>query len=328
MRVGYRCVSRLRLGETLVKLDAHPERGEGMAAGDVVNTAARIQAAAPVNGVLVDDQTFRVTEHVIEYRTAEPVVAKGKQDSIPVWEVVQARSRLGVDVLQSASPLVGREREFDVLRGALDRVRAQREPQLVTLVGVPGIGKSRLVFELLRMVDHQPELVTWRQGRSLPYGDGVTFWALSEMVKAQAGILDNDATDQAGERLSKAVSALVADPSEARWIEFHLRPLVGLTSGAESAGDRRDDRFAAWTRFFEAVAEQGTAVLVFEDLHWADDELLDFVDHLADWATDVPLLLVGTSRPELSTGGQAGVEASATRARCRCRRSPTMRSGR
>jgi len=286
-------------GETLVKLDVHPERGEGMAAGDVVNTAARMQAAARVNGILVEDLTFRITERAIEYRMAEPVVAKGKQDSIPVWEVVQARSRLGVDVLQSGSPLVGREREFDVLRGALGRVRAQREPQLVTLVGVPGIGKSRLVFELLRMVDQQPELVTWRQGRSLSYGDGVTLWALSEMVKAEAGILDNDATDQAGERLSKAVSALVADPSEARWIELHLRPLVGLTSGAESAGDQRDDRFAAWTRFFEAVAEQGTTVLVFEDLHWADDELLDFVDHLADWATDVPLLLVGTSRPEL-----------------------------
>src|SRR5206468_997500 len=129
------------------------------------NTTARMQAAAPVNGILVDRPTFRITERAIEYRTAEPVVAKGKEDSIPVWEVVQARSRLGVDVLQSASPLVGREREFDVLRGALDRVRAQREPQLVTLIGVPGIGKSRLVFELLRMVDSQPELVTWRQGR-------------------------------------------------------------------------------------------------------------------------------------------------------------------
>jgi class 3 adenylate cyclase/tetratricopeptide (TPR) repeat protein len=286
-------------GEAFVKLDARPDQGEGMAAGDVVNTAARLQTAAPVNGVLVDDATRRVTERAIEYRPAESIVAKGKQDPIPVWEVVEARSRLGVDVLQSAVPLVGRERELELLRGTLERVQEHREPQLVTLVGVPGIGKSRLVYELLRVVDEQPELVTWRQGRSLPYGDGVTFWALSEMVKAQAGILDNDATDQAAERLSKAVSALIVDPTQANWIESHLRPLVGLASGAEFAAEQRDERFAAWTRFFEAVAEQGRAVLVFEDLHWGDEELLDFVDHLAEWAEDVPLLLVGTARPEL-----------------------------
>ena len=240
-----------------------------------------------------------MTERAIEYRPVESVVAKGKQDPIPVWEVVEARSRLGVDVLQSAVPLVGRERELELLRGTLERVQEHREPQLVTLVGVPGIGKSRLVYELLRIVDEQPELVTWRQGRSLPYGDGVTFWALSEMVKAQAGILDNDTTDQASERLSKAVSALIVDPIEANWIESHLRPLVGLASGAEFAAEQRDERFAAWTRFFESVAEQGRAVLVFEDLHWGDEELLDFVDHLAEWAADVPLLLVGTARPEL-----------------------------
>src|SRR4249920_2455170 len=198
----------LATGEALIKLDARPEHGEGMAAGDVVNTAARLQVAAPVNGVLVDESTRRATERAIEYGAVEPVVAKGKHDPIPVWEAVETRSRLGVDVLQSEVRLVGRDREVDLLRGTLDRVRAHREPQLVTLVGVPGIGKSRLVYEL-------PELVTWRQGRSLPYGNGVTFWALSEMVKAQAGILDNDTTDQAGERLSKAVSALIVDPTEA-----------------------------------------------------------------------------------------------------------------
>jgi class 3 adenylate cyclase/tetratricopeptide (TPR) repeat protein len=286
-------------GETLVKLDAQPAQGQGMAAGDVVNIAARLQVAAPVNGLLVDGTTFRLTDHAIEYRQAEPVVAKGKRDPIPVWEVVQARSRLGVDVIQSGAPLVGREREVDLLRGALDRTRAQREPQLVTLVGVPGIGKSRLVYELLRMVDQEPELITWRQGRSLPYGDGVTFWALSEMVKAQAGILDTDTSEEAGQRLSAIVAELAAEPSEAAWIESNLKPLVGLASDAAFGGDRLGESFEAWTRFFEAVADRGAAVLVFEDLHWADDDLLDFVDHLADWATDVPLLLVGTARPEL-----------------------------
>ncbi len=286
-------------GEALVKLDAHPEQGEGMASGDVVNSAARLQAAAPVNGIIVDGATFRVTERAIEYRDAEAVVAKGKLHPIPVWEVVHARSRLGVDVIQSTAALVGREREMDLLRGALDRVRFEREPQLVTLVGVPGIGKSRLVYELLRMLEEQPDLITWRQGRSLPYGDGVTFWALSEMVKAEAGILETDTSKQAGERLTRTVSGLIPEPSEAGWVEAHLRPLVGLMPEGEFASEGRQESFAAWTRFFEAVADQGTAVMVFEDLHWADDELLDFVDHLADWATDTPLLLVGTARPEL-----------------------------
>jgi tetratricopeptide (TPR) repeat protein len=282
-----------------VKLEADTTQGEGMASGDVVNTAARLQAAAPVNGVLVDGRTFRLTERPIEYQEAEPVIAKGKQDPIPVWEVVQARSRIGVDVIQSETPLVGRGQEMDLLRGALDRVSTQREPQLVTLVGVPGIGKSRLVYELLRFVDERPELVTWRQGRSLPYGDGVTFWALSEVVKAQAGILDTDTGEQAAERMSRMVSELVTEHSEAAWLESHLRPLVGLVSDAGSVGERLDESFTAWTRFFEAVAEQGTEVLVFEDLHWADEELLDFVDHLTEWATDVPILIVGTARPEL-----------------------------
>jgi class 3 adenylate cyclase len=286
-------------GESLVKLEADTAQGEGMASGDVVNTAARLQAAAPVNGVLVDGRTFRLTERPIEYQEAEPVIAKGKQDPIPVWEVVQARSRIGVDVIQSETPLVGRGQEMDLLRGALDRVSTQREPQLVTLVGVPGIGKSRLVYELLQFVDERPELVTWRQGRSLPYGDGVTFWALSEIVKAQAGILDTDTGEQAAQRLSRMISELVTEQQEAVWLESHLRPLVGLASDTGSAGERLDESFTAWTRFFEAVADQGTEVLVFEDLHWADDELLDFVDHLTGWATDVPLLIVGTARPEL-----------------------------
>ena len=138
-------------GEALVALGSRPTQGEGMAAGDVVNTAARLQAAAPVNGVLVGERTYRQTRAVIEYRAAASVAAKGKRDPVPVWEAVQARARLGVDVSSVArTALVGRERELGVLRDALARVRAERSPQLVTLVGVPGIGKSRLVHELGR----------------------------------------------------------------------------------------------------------------------------------------------------------------------------------
>ena len=286
-------------GEALVSLGARPSEGEGMASGDVVNTTARLQSAAPVDGILVGEQTYRATERVIEYRASEPVIAKGKAEPLPVWEVVQARSRFGVDLARpSGAPLVGRDREVELLVAALARACDERTPQLVTLVGVPGIGKSRLLAELFAAIDRGDQLVTWRQGRSLPYGEGVSYWALGEMVKAQAGILETDAPDEAGGKLEEAVRRLVLDSAEARWVESNLRPLAGLAA-EDVTGDRRGEAFAAWRRFFEALAEQRPLVLVFEDLHWADDGLLDFVDHVIDWLSDVPVLVVASARPEL-----------------------------
>ncbi len=284
-------------GEALVTLDARTSEGEGMVAGDVVNTAARLQTAAPVNGILVDESTQRATRNAIDYREVDPVAAKGKREPVRGWEAREARSRFGVDVTQEGAPLVGRQREVDFLTDALTRAREERSPQLVTLVGVPGIGKSRLVYELSRVVDAQPELITWRQGRSLPYGDGVTYWALAEMAKAQAGIFDTDTPEEAERKLAEAVSAVVAEDSE-RVLE-NLRPLVGIVAEGEPRGDKRAERFAAWRQFFEALAERRPVVLVFEDLHWADDDLLDFVDHLVDWAAGVALLVVCVTRPEL-----------------------------
>jgi tetratricopeptide (TPR) repeat protein len=268
-----------------------------MVAGDVVNTAARLQGAAPINGILVGEGTYRATRHTIDYREAPPVEAKGKSEPITVWEAVAARSRVGSDVEQKLrTPLVGRERERSLLAEAFERARKEQSAQLVTLVGVPGIGKSRLVAELLQIVDADEEIVSWRQGRSLPYGERVSFWALGEIVKAHAGILESDDTATAEEKLVEMVETLSEDEQEREWLARHTRPLVGL-EGAERA--EREEAFAAWRRLLEAAAEHRPLVLVFEDLHWADDGLLDFVDHLADWATTVPLLIVGTARPEL-----------------------------
>ena len=287
-------------GETLISLSADPRTGEGMASGDVVNTAARLQAAAAVDGILVDETTRRATRDAIEYREREPVEAKGKSEPLHVWEALEARARLGVDVAHEArAPLVGRERELSVLRDALERARHERIPQLATLVGVPGIGKSRLLYELSRIVDSEPELITWRQGRCLAYGDGVAFWALGEIVKAQAGILERDAEAEVAEKLRGAVEYVLADPGEGRWVESHLRPLVGLDAETGLGGDRRGEAFAAWRRFLEAVAEERALVLVFEDLHWADAGLLDFLDELVAWLSEVPLLVVCSARPEL-----------------------------
>jgi hypothetical protein len=186
-----------------------------------------------------------------------------------------------------------------MLREALTRVQAERSPQLVTLVGVPGIGKSRLLFELSQIADAEAELISWRQGRSLPYGDGVSFWALAEMVKAQAGILESDTADQAEAKLAEMTAEVMGGTRDADWVCQHLRALAGLGGGASAGGDRRGEAFAAWRQFFEALAERRPLVLVFEDLHWADEGLLDFVDYLADWVGEVRLLIVGTARPEL-----------------------------
>jgi class 3 adenylate cyclase len=288
-------------GEALVSLGARPAEGEGMASGDVVNTASRLQSAAPTNGILVDETTYRATTQAIEYREAEPVEAKGKAEPVRVWEAVQPRWRFGVDVEQRGpAELVGRSEELDLLADALARARRERASQLITLVGVPGIGKSRLVHELLQqVVDPDPELIYWRQGRSLPYGEGVTFWALGEMVKGHAGILETDDAEEAGEKLHASVAEVISDPVDADWAAEHLRPLVGLGGEAEVGGDRRAEVFAAWRKFFEALAERRPLVLVFEDVQWADDGLLDFVDHLVEWASGVPLLCVCTARPEL-----------------------------
>ncbi|HZO61799.1 MAG TPA: AAA family ATPase [Gaiellaceae bacterium] len=279
----------INTGEALVHVDALPGAGESMAAGDVINTGARLQSAAAVNSIVVGEQTRRATEQAIDYGQLEPVEAKGKAQPVPAWEAVQARSRIAVERVHGAA-LVGRQREVALLEDALARVVAERSPQLVTIVGVPGIGKSRLVLELYEAIERMPELISWRHGRCLSYGEGITFWALGEMVKAQLGILEGDDATVAEQKLASAA----ADP----WVESHLRPLLGLAGGATGKGDMRDEAFAAWRRYLEELAEERPLVLVFEDLHWADDHLLDFVDHLVEWSTGVPLLVVCTARPE------------------------------
>jgi class 3 adenylate cyclase/tetratricopeptide (TPR) repeat protein len=286
-------------GEVLINLAARPESGEGMAVGDVVNTTARLQAAAPTNGVLVGEATYRATRRAIDYREADAVEAKGKTAPVQVWEAMAARSRVTSEPVSLASPLVGRDRELAVLSELLVRVRYESSPQLVTLVGVPGIGKSRLVHELMEIVEHGGALTYWRRGRSLPYGEAVPLWALSEIVKAQAGILEDDSAEAVHDKLQDEVSRLIPEAREARWVESQLRPLAGVSGEDERRGDRRDEAFAAWRRFFEGMAEHRPLVLVFEDLHWADDELLDFIGHLVEWASGVPILIVGTARPEL-----------------------------
>jgi predicted ATPase/class 3 adenylate cyclase len=283
-------------GEAVVSLAAASGTGEGIATGDVVNTAFRIEEAAEPGTVLVGEPTYRATQAIIEYGEPRRVQAKGKAEPLVVYEALRAKSELRPAFEgPSLAPLVGRKEELSLILDTLARARRDHALQLVTLVGVPGIGKSRLVWELERALDDDSGLVTWRRGRCLPYGDGVTYWALGEMVKAQAAILETDDAVTVERKLGGAVRAALSDPAEAAWVESHLRRLLTFQP---AAGAGRDETFAAWRRFFEALAEERPVVLVFEDLHWADDGLLDFIDHLADWAVASPIVLLCTARPE------------------------------
>jgi class 3 adenylate cyclase/tetratricopeptide (TPR) repeat protein len=284
-------------GEAVVALGARPERGEGIVTGDVVNTAARLQSAAPVGSVLVDETTMRSAEAAITFEPLEPVDAKGKAEPIPVWQVVGARSRVGQPEAATHSPFVGREHERTLLLETFLRAERESSVQLVTVVGEPGIGKSRLVTELRSTLDERPDIVTWRHGRCLPYGEGITFWALGEIVKAEAGILESDGQSETAAKLDVMLTGLFSDDAERAWFDSRLAPLVGM--GEEAAAVSREEAFTAWRRFLEAVAARRPCVLVIEDLHWADGALLEFVEHLVDWSMPVPLLLLCTARPEL-----------------------------
>ena len=280
-------------GEVVVDLGARPERGEGFVTGDVVNTAARIQAAAPAMGVAVGAATYHAVERLFEFERLEAISAKGKREPVVVWQALRSRSRFGSDILRAPdSVFIGREVESALLRALYERSTRDTSVQLVTIVGEPGVGKSRLVSELGEYIDGLSDLVTWRQGRCLPYGEAITFWALGELFKAHAGIYDSDTPEVALGKLNLTLP----EGEERDWLRARLAPLLGVDSGVASG---REESFAAWRRYLEWITEVGPAVIVVEDIHWADPSLLEFLAYFAEWAAEVPALLVCTARPEL-----------------------------
>jgi class 3 adenylate cyclase/tetratricopeptide (TPR) repeat protein len=285
----------IETGEVVVVLGARPELGEGFVTGDIVNTASRLQSVAPQGGVGVGQGTYAATKDIFDYERLDPVSLKGKAEPVAIFHAKAARSRFGTDLTRvRVGALVGRELETSMLQGTFERAVRDRRVQLVTIVGEPGVGKTRQVAELGAHLDERSDaLVRWRQGRCLPYGDGITFWALGEIVKAEAGILESDEPGTAKAKLDRA---LPAEDTDREWMFQRLLPLLGIE--AVSAAER-EESFAAWRRFLEHLGTDGPAVLVFEDLHWADDALLAFLEHVVEYAEDVPLMLLGTARPEL-----------------------------
>ncbi len=286
LRVG------VNTGEALVRLGVAPGSGEGFMAGDPINTASRLQSVAPEMGVAVGLATYEATAAVFDYEELSAELVKGKSAPLRVFHPKAPWARLGSDLSRPHdSAFVGREAELALLTGVFDESVVSNTPQLVTVVGEPGLGKSRIVAELFNHVDSLPGLVTWRQGRCLPYGEGITFWALGEIVKAHAGILETDPPEVATAKLEVVLPL----GDERAWYRQRLLPLLGIEASSTA---ERGELFTAWRRFFEHVATTHPTVLVFEDLHWADPAMLGFIEHLLEHTAGVPLLLVATARPE------------------------------
>jgi class 3 adenylate cyclase/tetratricopeptide (TPR) repeat protein/energy-coupling factor transporter ATP-binding protein EcfA2 len=282
-------------GETYLHITADPASGEALLAGDAVNTAARLQAAAPPGGVVVGALTHELTRHVVHQEELEPLHVKGKREAVEAWLATgpkKGRSRAGLRTAGlSVARFLGRESELAAMHEALHEASEANEGRFVLLVGEPGIGKSRLVLEFAHALQAAPGIVTWRQGRCLPYGEGVTFSALGEILKEHAGIFDSDDITTVEAKLE----AVLPDGEDRSWLRRCLRPLLGLDASPAS----REENFAAWTRFLELLAGAGPTVLVLEDMHWAGEAMLAFVDHLVSRDLTAPILIIATTRPEL-----------------------------
>ena len=293
-------------GEALVRLGVDPASGEGLLTGDAVNVAAHLQSAAPPMAVAVGELTHVATEKVFSFEPCHPVTLKGKAKPLSAWIATAPLARTGSELRSFASPFVGREDELAALQALLDEAIGEHAPRFALVVGEPGIGKSRLLAEFARRLNDLPQVVTWREGRCLPFGPGVTFWALSEIVRDSAGILESDDVARAEARLE----SVLPDTRDRDRLRSRLRPLVGLE--AEEAG--REENFAAWREFLEGLAASGPAIIVVQDLHWADEALLAFMDFLAKSTARLPLLVLASARPEVTElgGPGAGFVAAAT----------------
>jgi class 3 adenylate cyclase/tetratricopeptide (TPR) repeat protein len=271
--------------------------GQGIVAGDLVNTASRIQGAAPPGGVFVDETTRRVTEAAIVSEPAGAFDLKGKPAPVPLWRAVRVTAaRRGVGRSPGLDPpFVGRERELRLLKDIFHATEGGRA-HLVTVSGIAGIGKSRLAWEFEKYADGLADEVLWHRGRCLSYGEGVAFWALAEMVRMRARIAEDERAESADAKLVAAVAEWVADADEREWVLGPLRSLLGLGQGPELG---REHLFPAWRRFFEAMAEHLPVALVFEDMQWADEALLSFVEYLLEWSRDHRLFVLALARPEL-----------------------------
>lgn len=280
-------------GEAAVTVD-HGDHG--MVAGDLVNTASRLETSAEPGTVLVDDATCLATNEAISYEDRGELALKGKTESVSVWRPLSVMGKRGGEGKAAGleAPFVGRVAEFQLLRDLFKASVRDRRSHVVSIQGIPGIGKSRLVWELEKHLDGLADSFFWHQGRAPAYGEGVTFWALGEMVRRRAGIVESDAEDVTLARLAEAVDEFIPQ-DDREWVCDALGALLGV---GESRMER-DELFAAWRAFFQHLSSQQPCVMVFEDLQWADHGTIDFIESLLEWSKDYPILIITLARPEL-----------------------------
>ncbi len=281
-------------GEAAVTIGA---TNEGMVAGDLVNTASRLQSVAQPGTVLVGEATQRAASKAIAFEEAGDQVLKGKSAPVEAWRAVRVVAEVGgrnrAETLEA--PFVGREDELRQLKDLFHSTSRDGRARLVSVIGPAGIGKTRLAWELLKYIDGLVETVWFHDGRSPAYGDGISFWALGEMVRERCRLLETDDASTTRAKVAETLATHVPDPEERRWIEPALLALLGV----ETAASGSEQLFAAWRTFFERLAATAPVVLVFEDFHFADVGLIDFVDHVLEWSRNVPIYVVTLSRPEL-----------------------------
>jgi class 3 adenylate cyclase/tetratricopeptide (TPR) repeat protein len=272
--------------------------GEGMVLGDTVNTASRLQSIAEPGTVLVDDVTRRASEAAIAYEDAGEHHVKGRDNPVHAWTALRvvagtggSRRSAGVE-----APLIGRARELELIIAAGEESAHQSQARHVAVVGEAGSGKSRLLWEFFKYLDGIEEGRYWHQGRCLSYGEGVSYWALAEMVRARAGIIEEEDAGAGRAKLRAIVERFVTDERERRLVEPRLGHLLRLEERPEAD---RADLFSGWRLFFERMAADSPVVLAFEDLQWADSGLLDFIDYLLEWSAEHPIFVISLGRPEL-----------------------------
>ena len=282
-------------GEAAVTIGAE---GQGMVAGDLVNTASRVQSAADPGTVYVGETTRRTTEQTVVYEGVGSHELKGKEGLVPLWKALRvisgARGSLKSTGLEA--PFVGRDRELRQIKDLFHASADERKAHLVSVTGIAGIGKSRLAWEFYKYFDGLPQSTYWHRGRCLAYGEGVTYWALADMVRMRCRIVEDEEPASALHKLRSTVEEHIADPEERRFVEPRIAQLLGL--GDQEARERQD-LFAAWRLFFERLADVYPTVLAFEDMQWADESLLDFVAYLLEWSRNSPLFVITLARPEL-----------------------------
>ena len=295
-------------GEAVVSLGARPAFGESMVTGDVVNTASRLQAAAPVNGIVVGDETYRETRGVIEYEATDPVVAKGKEHPVEAWIAVRALTGVGERPL-TGTTVVGRDSELSILRTFWERAASEQQPHLVSIFGPAGVGKSTIAAEFARIAAEGGARAV--RGRSLPYRESGTYGSVASQLMQLADVFESDSPEVVADKLRRRTAELLANgDADPDVVAGHLGVIVGIDAGSEAAD--RDALFSSARQFLEGAAREQPTVLVFEDIHWADANMLDLIEALATRVRGLPLLLLTLSRPELHdtrTGWANGISA-------------------